>query len=59
LSEKILPQVYQRSERKAKYPPYQQRFREMGVANKKERRKNEEEAGIGAVLEGMNGSQEV
>jgi hypothetical protein len=31
----------------------------MGVANKKERRKNEEKAGIGAVLEGMNGSQEV
>jgi hypothetical protein len=31
----------------------------MGVANKKETRKNEEKAGIGAVLEGMNGSQEV
>jgi len=31
----------------------------MGVANKKERRRNEEKAGIGAVLEGVDGSQEV
>jgi hypothetical protein len=31
----------------------------MGVANKKERRRNEAKAGIGAFLEGIKGSQEV
>ena len=36
-----------------------QRFREMGVANKKERRRNEEKTGLGAVLEGTNGSHEL
>jgi len=31
----------------------------MGVVNKKERRRNEEKTGLGAVLEGTNGSHEL
>jgi hypothetical protein len=41
------------------YFSYKQRFRGMGVANKKERRRNEGKAGMAAVLEGINGSHEL
>jgi len=36
-----------------------QRFRGMGLADRKERRRNKGKTGVGAVLEGRNGSREI